>query len=100
MLVSDFETFETVRSYDVKTTICPMAPYQRHTSHECESAPIFVGDNILFTSPDGYLHICNTETTEEVRAISLGAPCYVAPVRYKNTVICADFCGHIHAFAL
>lgn len=100
MLASDLQTFETIRTYAVGPTICPMSPYQRHTSHECESEPIFVGDSILFTSPDGYLHICNTETTEEVRAISLGAPCYVAPVQYKDTVICADFCGHIRAFTL
>ncbi len=100
MLASEFETLETVRTYAVKPSICPMSPYQRHTALECESAPIFCGDNMLFTAPDGYLHICNTETTEEIRTISLGAPCYVSPVQYKNTVICADFCGHVRAFAL
>ena len=100
MIASDFETFETIRTYAAKPSVCPMAPYQRHNSCECQSAPLFIGDEILFTSPDGYLHFCNTETTEEKRAVSLGAPCYVAPVQFENTVICADFCGHVRAFAL
>lgn len=100
MIASDAETFETIRSYAVGTTLCPMTPYRQHDACECQSAPVFIDDNILFTAPDGYLHICKTETTEELRTLSLGAPCYVTPILWNNTVICADFCGHIRAFPL
>ena len=77
-----------------------MTPYRQHNACECQSAPIFIDSEILFTAPDGYLHICNIETAEELRKLSLGAPCYVTPILWNNTVICADFCGHIRAFPL
>lgn len=100
MSASDPETFAMLRFYAVGETLCPMAPYVSHGNHECESAPVFDGENILFTSPDGYLHICNTETAEEVRKISLGAPCYVSPILFDKTVICADFNGHVRTYPL
>lgn len=98
MAAVDPHTLQPQRFYTVGETLCPMSPYKTHGILECEGAPVFADGLILFASPDGCLHICDIVTAETLQVHSLGAPCYTAPVLYKNTVICADFAGHVRAF--
>lgn len=84
--------------YSCGPSIVSAVPYVETGSCQVHGRPIIEGKQLIFGAADGYLHIYDTETAEEIYSFHVGAPLFASPVRVGELLIAADFNGRITAY--
>ena len=87
-----------IAEYPCGPSIVSASPYVETGSCQAHGIPLLENGRLIFTAADGYLHIYDTESAEEIHSFHIGAPSYTSPVRFGEYLITADFNGRITAY--
>ncbi len=96
----DKETFALTLSFPSGTSKLYTSPYIYGDISTVEGSPVIVGDDLIFSGSDGYIHIYDKNTACEKNKICIGAPSSVSPVVTQDGIITADFDGYVTKFKI
>lgn len=100
VLVFDKDTLEVKRTLSANLTMIYTAPYSMGNIQTVHTTPEVSGDNVIFASTDGYIHIYETKTDKKIKSINVKNPILAQPIIKDGYIITADFSGKVKKFKL
>lgn len=94
----DGVTLQQTAEYPCGPSIVSAAPYVDTGSCQAHGMPLLENGKLIFSAADGYVHIYDAESAEELQKFHAGAPLFTSPVRVGDVLIAADFNGRITAY--
>lgn len=90
---------ELLQTYPCGGAMVGSAAYFGGQIATVEGSVLVEGERLYFSASDGYFYCYEKDTGELLNKRHVGAPSFVAPIRFGNSIIVASFAGNVIAFA-
>lgn len=99
VLALNAATYETLRHYPVGMCLTYTSGYSKMDHGTVDGHIMADGDYLRFAASDGYLYTYGKKNALLIDRQWMGAPSFVAPVRFGGGIAVADLTGRVSVFA-